>query len=99
MKNSLIGMLVLVAVLVGIEPRAVREARSAAPVIQVVEVTGHRKRFDTLDPASVRYLLIDPSNAVPAVDGFAPISPLGVLMLFTGGDGRLNLALRVKVSL
>jgi dienelactone hydrolase len=86
-------MLVLVAVLVGIEPWAVREARSAAPVIQVVEVTGHRKRFDTLDPASVRYLLIDPSNAVPAVDGFAPISPLGVLMLFTGGDGRLNLAL------
>ncbi|MGH7793573.1 MAG: hypothetical protein ACREQ2_01515 [Candidatus Binatia bacterium] len=32
---------VLIAILVGIEPWAVRQARSAAPVIQVVEITGH----------------------------------------------------------
>jgi hypothetical protein len=71
----------------------VREAQAAGPVIQVVEINGHRTRFDSPAPAFVRYLLIDPSNADPAVDGFAPLDPIAVLMLFTGGDGRLNLAL------
>ena len=66
---------------------------AAGPVIQVVEINGHRPRFDNATPAFVRYLLIDPSNADPAVDGFAPLDPIAVLMLFTGGDGKLNLAL------
>lgn len=68
------------------------KADAAGPVIQVVEVSGHRARFDNGNPAFVRYLLIDPSNADPVVDGFAPINPSAVLMLFIGGDGRLGLA-------
>ena len=91
MKNTLV-MLVVVAILLGEGQSSVWEAHAAGPVIQVVEINGHRTRFDNADPAFVRYLLIDPSNADPAVDGFAPINPIAVLMLFTGGDGRLNLA-------
>ena len=91
MKNTLV-MLVVVAILLEEGQSSVWEAHAAGPVIQVVEINGHRTRFDNADPAFVRYLLIDPSNADPAVDGFAPINPIAVLMLFTGGDGRLNLA-------
>jgi hypothetical protein len=72
-------------------PFFVRRAEAAGPVVQVVQITGHRTRFDNANPAFVRYLLIDPGNADPAVDGFAPIDPIAVLMLFVGGDGRLNL--------
>ena len=64
---------------------------NADPVVQVVEISGHRPRFDMPGPAFVRYLLIDPSNADPAVDGFPPLDPVAILMVFTGGDGRLNL--------
>jgi hypothetical protein len=92
-KNSLLVMFVLVAILVGDGPWAIREAHSAGPVIQVVEINGHRTRFDNANPASARYLLIDPSNADPAIDGFAPTDPIAVLMLFIGGDGTLNLTL------
>jgi dienelactone hydrolase len=92
MKNSLLVMFVVVAILFEVGPWTVREARSLEPVIQVVQITDHRKRFDNPEAAAfVRYLLIDPSNADPAVDGFAPINPAAVLMLFVGGDGRLNL--------
>lgn len=64
----------------------------ADPFIQVVQITGHRLRFDNPSQAAfVRYLLIDPSNADPEVDGFAPFEPAAILMLFTGGDGRLFL--------
>ena len=92
MTNSW-GMLVAAAVLVGVGLPAVREVHAAGPVTQVVEISGHRARFDDGNPAFVRYLLIDPGNADPSVDGFAPIPRIAVLMLFTGGDGRLNLAL------
>ena len=93
MKNSLLVMVVLVAILVGGGPWAIHEAYCAGPVIQVVEITGYRTRFDNTNAASVRYLLIDPSNADPTIDGFAPIDPIAVLMLFIGGDGTLNLTL------
>ena len=93
MKNSLLVMLIVATILVEGGPWAIREAHSAGPVIQVVEITGYRTRFDNADPAFVRYLLIDPSNADPAIDGFAPIDPIAVLMLFIGGDGTLNLTL------
>jgi len=86
-------MVVLVAILVGGGPWAIHEAYCAGPVIQVVEITGYRTRFDNANAASVRYLLIDPSNADPTIDGFAPIDPIAVLMLFIGGDGTLNLTL------
>jgi hypothetical protein len=89
-KNAL-SMLFAVIVLIALGRVSAPEAL-AGPLVQVVEVSGHRARFDTGDPAFVRYLLIDPGNADPAVDGFAPITPQAVLMLFTGGDGRLNLA-------
>ena len=93
MKNSLLVMLVVVTILVGGVPWAIREAHYAGPVIQVVEINGHRTRFDNANPAFVRYLLRSPSNADPTIDGFAPIDPLAVLMLFIGGDGTLNLTL------
>ena len=93
MKNLLLVMIVVVTILVGGGPWAIREAHSVGPVIQVVEITGHRTRFDNANPAFVRYLLIDPSNADPTIDGFAPIDPIAVLMLFIGGDGTLNLTL------
>ena len=93
MKNLLLVMVVVVTILVGGVPWAIREAHCAGPVIQVVEINGHRTRFDNANPAFVRYLLIDPSNADPTIDGFAPIDPIAVLMLFIGGDGTLNLTL------
>jgi hypothetical protein len=92
-KNSLLVLVVLVTILVGGGPWAIREAHCVGPVIQVVEITGHRTRFDNANPAFVRYLLIDPGNADPTIDGFAPIDPIAVLMLFIGGDGTLNLTL------
>jgi hypothetical protein len=91
MKNAFV-VLVALALLGGGSPSAWK-AHAAGPVIQVVEISGHRLRFDNGNPAFVRYLLIDPSNADPAVDGFEPLAPIAVLMLFTGGDGRLNLAI------
>ena len=89
-ENLLLVMLVVVTILVGGGPWVIREAHCIGPVIQVVEITGYRTRFDNANPAFVRYLLIDPSNADPTIDGFAPIDPIGVLMLFIGGDGTLN---------
>src|SRR5262245_10938371 len=65
-------MLVVATILVGGGPWAIREAHSAGPVIQVVEINGYRTRFDNANPAFVRYLLIDPSNADPTRDDFAP---------------------------
>lgn len=92
MKNTFI-VLALVALLGGGSASAWK-AHAAGDVIQVVEINGHRTRFDSpADLAFVRYLLIDPSNADPAVDGFPPLDPIAVLILFTGGEGRLNLAL------
>jgi len=91
-KTSLLVTLV-VTILVGDGPWAIREAHSAGPVIQVVEINGYRTRFDNTNAASVRYLLIDPSNADPTIDDFSPIDPIAVLMLFIGGDGTLNLTL------
>ena len=74
MKTSLLVTLV-VTILVGDGPWAIREAHSAGPVIQVVEINGYRTRFDNTNAASVRYLLIDPSNADPTIDNFSPIDP------------------------
>jgi hypothetical protein len=93
MKNSLLVMLVVATILVEGGPWAIREAYCVGPVIQVVEINGHRTRFDNANPALVRYLLIDPSNADPTTDGFAPIDPIAVLMIFIGGNGTLNLTL------
>ena len=91
MKNSL-AMLAVTAILVGGGPAFVREVH-AGPLVQVVELSGYRPRFDlSPDPLFIRYMLIDPSNAVPA-DGFEPLDPIAVLMLFIGGNGKLNLAL------
>lgn len=91
MKNTPLA-LVAAIVLMAAGPYSVRGAHAAA-VVQVVEISGHRARFDNGNPAFVRYLLIDPGNADPAGDGFDPIAPRAVLMMFPGGDGRLNLAL------
>jgi hypothetical protein len=67
-------------------------AQAQAPVLQQVVIAGHRARFDNpANPAIVRYILIDPGNAIPARDGFEPIERLAVLALFIGGDGTLGL--------
>lgn len=64
----------------------------AGPLVQVVELSGYRPRLDGAPGTLVaRYLLIDPGNAVPA-DGYAPLKPAAVLMLFVGGSGKLGLA-------
>lgn len=91
MKNILV-MLVVVTALVGEGQLSGWDAQ-AGPLVQVVELSGYRPRFDgSPDTLFVRYMLIDPSNAVPA-DGFAPLDPIAVLMLLIGGNGKLNLAL------
>ena len=93
MKSSLLATVVAVSIFTGGPGWFVSEAHAAGPVVQVVEISAYRDRFDIPGPASERYLLIDPGNAVLATDGFAPIDPKAVLMLFVGGDGRLNLSL------
>jgi hypothetical protein len=72
------------------------QAQTAPPVIQQVVISDHRKRFDTNPsnppvPAVVRYILIDPGNAVLARDGFEPLERVAVLVLFVGGEGTLGL--------
>ena len=52
MKNSL-AMLAVTAILVGGGPAFVREVH-AGPLVQVVELSGHRTRFDNANPASIR---------------------------------------------
>jgi len=70
---------------------SVPQAQTPGPVIQQAVITGHRARFDNANPAVVRVLLIDPGNADPARDGFAPIERIAVLVLFVGGEGTLGL--------
>jgi len=79
------------ALFVAAGPVSVSRVEAAGPVIQVVEITGHRHRFDQPGvDAFVRYLLIDPANAELARDGFAPVAPRAVLMLFVGGAGDVG---------
>jgi dienelactone hydrolase len=87
MKNSLAVVATLLAVL----PSA-PQAQTPGPVLQQVVVSG-RLRFNgnLNDPALVRYILIDPGNADPVRDGFAPLERVAVLVLFIGGDGTLGL--------
>lgn len=87
MKRVLVTLVAAAALGAG----AVADAR-AGPLVQVVELSGYRPRFDgSPDTLFARYLLIDPGNAVPA-DGFAPLDPTAVLVLFVGGNGKLGLA-------
>jgi hypothetical protein len=64
-----------------------------APVLRQVEISLTRERIPNTGSAAlvVRYILIDPGNAVPARDGFEPLERVAVLLLFVGGDGTLNL--------
>lgn len=89
MKNSLAVMAVVATLLAALP--SVPQAQTSGPVIQQVVITGHRARFDNPNPAVVRYLLIDPGNADPASDGFAPLERVAVLVLFIGGQGTLGL--------
>ncbi len=91
MKKLLLAAVALLAAL-----PAVAQAQTPLPVTQQVVISDHRKRFDTNPanppvPAVVRYILIDPGNAVPSRDGFEPLERVAVLVLFIGGDGTLNL--------
>jgi hypothetical protein len=84
MKSSSV---VLAAALLAAIPTFVQ---AQAPVLQQVVINGHRARFDNGNAAIVRYILIDPGNAVPARDGFAPLDRVAVLVMLIGGDGTLG---------
>ena len=65
-------------------------------VLQQIQVPVDRARVVVCpdpvpDPVSVRYILIDPGNAILSRDGFAPQERVAVLMLFIGGNGTLDL--------
>jgi hypothetical protein len=62
-------------------------------VLQQVELSLARPRVPNTGsaPLAVRYILIDPGNAIAARDGFDPLERTAVLMLFIGGDGTLGL--------
>jgi hypothetical protein len=82
----------LAVVLISLSAAIPSLAHAQAPVLQQVVITGHRARFDNpASPAVVRYILIDPGNAISARDGFEPLERVAVLMLFIGGDGTLGL--------
>lgn len=84
MRNMLTTLFAAAALGVGAQAQS-------GPLVQVVELGGYRARFDGAPAALlVRYMLIDPSNAIP-VDGYAPLPPRAVLMLFVGGSGKLGL--------
>jgi len=97
MKKAIIR-LITVAFLVGFMTVPVWAVVEIEP--SVVEIVGHRKRFDapTVD-AIQRYLLIDvsPVDVSPVDeeghegDGIPDIDPIAVLMLFPGGSGKLRL--------
>ncbi|HWM41366.1 MAG TPA: hypothetical protein VNP36_02910 [Burkholderiales bacterium] len=71
---------------------AVVQAQTPPPVLQQVAINLSRDRVPgTTVPLVVRYILIDPGNAVPARDGFEPLERTAVLLLFVGGDGTLGL--------
>jgi pimeloyl-ACP methyl ester carboxylesterase len=61
------------------------------PVLQQVQVPVARARFNGAPgDVFVRYILIDPGNADPGRDGFAPLERVAVLVLFIGGDGAMG---------
>lgn len=71
---------------------SVPQAQTLPPVLQQVAINLSRDRVPgTTVPLVVRYILIDPGNAVPARDGFEPLERTAVLLLFIGGDGTLGL--------
>jgi dienelactone hydrolase len=71
---------------------AVAQAQTPLPVTQQVAINLSRDRVPgTTVPLVVRYILVDPGNAVLARDGFEPLERTAVLLLFVGGDGTLNL--------
>jgi len=88
-KNMLVALAAISAFLGG-APLSAPTAQ-AGPLVQVIELSGYRPRFDgAVNTLFLRYMLIDPSNAV-AADGFAPLQPTAVLVLLVGGNGKLNL--------
>lgn len=61
------------------------------PVLQQVQVPVARARFNGAPgDVFVRYILIDPGNADPGRDGFAPLERVAVLVLFIGGGGAMG---------
>jgi hypothetical protein len=84
-------LLAVIALLAAVP--SVPQAQTPPPVIRAMEVSGHRLRFNgnLNDPAVVRYILIDPGNALLSRDGFEPLERVAVLVLFVGGEGTLGL--------
>jgi dienelactone hydrolase len=86
MKSSSV---VLAAALLAAIPTLVH-AQAPGFVVQQVQVPVERARVVGSGNVLVRYILIDPGNAVPVRDGFAPLDRVAVLVLFIGGDGTLG---------
>lgn len=81
----------IVLLLSAFTPAAWAQAPLPGPVLQQVQVPVARARV-TGAPGGVfvRYILIDPGNADPARDGFAPLERKAVLVLLIGGNGTLG---------
>ncbi|MBI4526997.1 MAG: hypothetical protein HY695_24645 [Deltaproteobacteria bacterium] len=66
----------------------------AAPVpveVTVQTITGHRDRFDMPGvDAEQSYILIDVTKVDLNEDGIGDINPVAILLLFTGGRGKLE---------
>jgi len=86
MKKTIV-ILIAVAFLMGFMTVPIR----ADVLVENIEITVVRDNIDpSLGNPTLRYLLINPS--VDADDNdFEPFDPTAVLMLFTGGSGRLRL--------
>jgi dienelactone hydrolase len=92
MKSSLAILAVVASVFAGLP--SISLAQAPGPVLQQVQVPVSRARVPNsgTGPVFVRYILIDPGNADPVRDGFMPIEPIAVLVLYIGGDGTMNFA-------
>lgn len=69
------------------------QAQTSNAVLQQVVINLSRERVPNTGsaPLVVRYILIDPGNALLSRDGFEPLERAAVLVLFIGGDGTLGL--------
>ena len=72
---------------------SIPQAQTSASVLQQVVINLSRERVPNTGtaPLVVRYILIDPGNALLERDGFEPLERVAVLLLFIGGDGTLGL--------
>jgi pimeloyl-ACP methyl ester carboxylesterase len=91
MKRSLAILAAVVPLLAGLSP-ATQAQVSVPDVVRSIELTLNRTRVPNggTAPLRLRYILIDPGNAVLERDGFPPLERVAVLVMFIGGDGAMG---------